>query len=132
MVNPALRSELGLESSEWDTAGRFAIALRQIDVLAESEQDVVNRDKELKWIAKQLYNILFRSLSRSLLDNERKCMWYFGRDVRLFLVSYSNLMAITHITAAPDSRPQDPTKLRHDSHNTIKPLHILLRYQFNV
>jgi len=77
MEDLSLRSALGVESCKWDTAGQFAIPLRQIDLLPYTD-DV---DRDYQWIAQQFYHILFRPLGKSLVDNKRRCAWYFGRDL---------------------------------------------------
>ena len=101
-----LRSALGLESSNWKAAGEFAYTLHQLDLLTRVNKDVVDIPKEHRLVAKQLYNLLFRYGSRNFLDNERKCVWYFGRDVRpLSLYRGLPLKANTHIVAASDPQP---------------------------
>ena len=77
MEDLSLRSALGVESCKWDTAGQFAIPLRQIDLLPYTD-DV---DRDYQWIAQQFYRILFRPFGKSLVDSKRRCAWYFGRDL---------------------------------------------------
>ena len=38
-------------------------------------------DRDYQWIAQQFYHILFRPFGKSLVDNKRRCAWYFGRDL---------------------------------------------------
>ena len=86
MGDAEVRSALGLKSSEWKTAREFTVALREIDLLSKDRNDGADKNKKFKWIAEQIYNILFQSVSgRSVLDKKRRCMWYFGRNVRFVL-----------------------------------------------
>lgn len=106
MENIALRSALGLESSKWDLAGEFAIPLRQIDMLAYMS----DKDRTLRWVAKQLYSMLFRSLGESMVDNKRRCAWYFGSDVRLVSLLSDAFAASTDLMAASGPQPSDPVQ----------------------
>ncbi len=99
MENIALRAALGLESSKWNAAGEFAIPLRKIDLLSYMDDE----DRTCKWIAQEFYHILFRPFGKSLVDNKRRCAWYFGRDVRLGFLSSDAFVTSTDIMTASGS-----------------------------
>ena len=81
MVDAEIRSALGTESSEWKKSGECMVVLHNLHSLGKAGRDVVDNNKEFEWIGKQLYNVVFRYEGWSVLDNRRRCMWYFGREV---------------------------------------------------
>ena len=74
-----LRSELGLESSQWKIAERLSSFLHDIDQLPDMEIEVAKR--QLLFISRQLYGFLFHTLCFELLDQERRCLWFYHEFV---------------------------------------------------
>ncbi len=99
MKDLSLRSALGVESCKWNTAGQFALPLRHLDFLSSDDDE----DRTCKRIAQEFYDILFRPFGKSLVDNKRRCAWYFGRDVRLGFLSSDAFVTSTDIMTASGS-----------------------------
>ena len=101
MDNITLRAALGLESSQWNAAGQLTIPLRKIHMLSYMEDE----DLTYKWIAREFYRILFRPFAKSLVDNKRRCAWYFSfdRDVRLDFLSIDAFVTSTDEMTASGS-----------------------------
>ena len=100
-----MRSALGLESSKWDQAGAFAVGLCKIEVLKRDRDDPVAKNQEYEWISEVLYNFVFDTVSKNKLETRRKCMWYFGRNVRpIPYFPPNNLIPITNTTTASQTR----------------------------
>lgn len=125
-----LRSALGVDVSKWDTAGVLAFSLRQIDMLQYMNDG--NKARACKWIVQQFYHILFQKFGKSLVDNKRRCAWYFNSDVRLGFLSSDAFVTSTEIMTGSGPRPSDSGQFRHDPLGTQKPLHLLLRHQLCV
>ena len=75
------RSQLGLTSSQWNTAVQLRFFYTDIRDLSELRDKAF--EHMLTLIARELYSVVIRNLGLELLDKERRCMWLWDDWVSL-------------------------------------------------
>ena len=105
-----LRSELGLERPQWETAIRLGYFYSKFSQLSRLDREPF--EKTLVAIARELYGMIFRPLGFELLDKERRCLWFWDRYVSLLKSIWSDtLVAATNNRAASNAEMEASSKV---------------------